>query len=97
MLHLYPPAFHVEYVVHHDAVKPGTEAAPTLKRRQPGEYFDEDLLRGVLGILRMVEHANSDVVDPRLMPLDYVFERLAISRAGAQYEVLILVVGGAVG
>jgi hypothetical protein len=31
----------------------------------------------------MVEHPNGDVVDPRLMPLDQVFERLAISRAGA--------------
>jgi len=40
-------------------------------------------LRGVLSILRMVEHANGDVVDPRLVPLDQVFERLVISRAGA--------------
>ena len=51
-------------------VQPGAEAAPALKRREPGEYFDEDLLRRVLSILRMVEHANGDVVDPRLMPLD---------------------------
>src|SRR5258706_15852801 len=41
------------------------------------------LLRDVLGILRMVQHANGDVVDPCLVPPDQVFERLAISRAGA--------------
>ena len=70
-------------MVHHDAVEPGAKAAPTLKRREPSEHFDEDLLRGVLSILRMVEHANGDVVYPRLVPLDQVFERLVISRAGA--------------
>src|SRR5439155_27382725 len=97
MPHFHLPALHIEHVVHHDAVQPGAEAAPALKRREPGEYFDEDLLRRVLSILRMVEHANGDVVDPRLMPLDYVFERLAISRAGAQYKALIVVVGSVVG
>ena len=84
-------------MVDYDAVEPGAEAAPALKRREPGEYFDEDLLRGVLRILRMVEHANGDVVDPRLMPVEQVFERLAISRAGAQHKALVLVVGGVVG
>jgi hypothetical protein len=78
-----PRFMFVEHMVDHDAVQPRAEAAPALKRREPGEYFDEDLLRHVLGILRMVHHANGDVVDPRLMPLDQVFERLAISRAGA--------------
>ena len=63
-------ALHVEHVVDHDAVQPRAEAASALKRREPGEHFDEDLLRRVLRILRMVEHANGDVVDPRLMPLD---------------------------
>ena len=82
------------HMVDHDAVQPRAEATPALKRREPGEYFDEDLLRHVLGILRMVQHANGDVVDPRLMPLDQVFERLAISRAGAQHKVLVLVIGG---
>src|SRR4029077_9870146 len=96
MLHLHLPALHIEHVVHYDAVKPRAEAAPALKRREPGEYFDEDLLRGVLSILRMVQHANGDVVDPRLMPLDQVFERLVISRAGAQNKALVLVVGGVI-
>src|ERR1700746_176263 len=92
MPHLHLPALHIEYVVHYDAVKPRAEAAPALKRREPGEYFDEDLLRHVLSILRMVEHANGDVVDPRLVPLDQVFERLVISRAGAYNKALVLVV-----
>jgi hypothetical protein len=70
-------------MVDHDAVEPRAEAAAALKRREPGKYFDEDLLRGVLSILRMVEHPNGDVVNPRLMPPDQVFERLAISRAHA--------------
>jgi hypothetical protein len=33
----------------------------------------------------MVEHADGDVVNPRLMPVDQIFEGLAISRAGAQH------------
>jgi hypothetical protein len=44
----------------------------------------------------MVKHANGDVVDPGLMPLDQIFEGLAISRPGAQHKVLILAVGGVV-
>jgi len=46
----------------------------------------------------MVEHADGDIVNPRLMPVDQIFERLAISRAGgAAAQALILVVGGVVG
>jgi hypothetical protein len=91
------PTLHIEHLVDYDAVEPGAEAAADLKGCEPGEYFDEDLLRGVLRILRMVEHADGDVVNPRLMPVDQIFERLAISRAGAQHKALILVVGGVVG
>src|SRR6266850_4869414 len=87
------PALHIEHMVDYDAVEPGAEAAAALKGCEPGEYFDEDLLRGVLRILRMVEHADGDIVNPRLMPVDQIFERLAISRAGAQHKALILVVG----
>ena len=44
----------------------------------------------------MVEHANGDVVDPRLMALHEVFERRAISGPGAEHKVLVLVVGGVI-
>src|SRR2546422_1000960 len=89
-------ALHIQHVVDDDAVEPGAEAAPTLERREPGQGFDEDLLRRVLGVLGMREHADGDIVDPSLMPLDEFSERLAIARAGARYEGAILKVGGSV-
>src|SRR6266851_7692154 len=90
---LHSPALHIEHVVDDDPVEPGAEAASAFERREAGHHFDQDLLRRVLGVLRMEEHANRDVVDPPLMTLDQVFKRLAITRAGAHYETLILVVG----
>src|SRR4029077_14944202 len=91
------PALHIEHMVDYDAVEPGAEAAAALQGCEPGERFDEDLLSGVLRILPMGEHADGDVVNPRLMPVDQIFERLAISRAGAQHKALILLAGGVVG
>ena len=79
-------ALHIQHVVDHDAVEPGAEAAAPLERREPGQGFEEDLLRRVLGVLRVVEHADRDVVDPSLMPPDEVLERLAIAGAGARDE-----------
>jgi hypothetical protein len=73
---LHPPALHIEHVVDDDAVEPRAEAAAALKRREPDHGFDEDLLRRILGVVRVVEHADRDVVNPSLMPSDELFERL---------------------
>ena len=83
-------------MIERDPVEPGAEAASPLERREPGQHFDEDLLGCVLGILAMVEHADCNVVDPPLMALDEMFECLAVARAGAHHESLILVIGGCV-
>ena len=80
----------VEHVVDDDAVEPRPEAAAPLERRQPSERLDEDLLRCVFGVLGMVEHADGDVVDPRLMALDQRFERIAVARLSARHEHVIL-------
>src|SRR6266478_8042382 len=79
-----------------DSVEPGAEAASTVERRESSQHFGENLLRCVLCVLRMVEHAESDVVDPSLMALDELLECPAIARASAHHEGLILAIGGCV-
>jgi hypothetical protein len=44
-------------------LEPGAEAAASFERGQPGQHLDEHLLRGILGVLRVIEHAAGDVVD----------------------------------
>jgi len=63
-------ALHIEHMVYDDAVKPGTHAATTLKRCKPRHYLNENLLSGVLGVLGMKKHADSNIVDPALMAFD---------------------------
>jgi hypothetical protein len=82
MPHLHPPTLRVEQVVDHDAVQPRAETAPALKGREPREYFNEDLLRCVLSILPMIEHAKGDVVDQRLMASGHVAQALDLRGAG---------------
>src|SRR5260370_25795508 len=76
-----------------DPVEPGAKAASASERREPSQHFDQDFLRRVFRVLRMEEHADGDVVDPSLMTLDQLFERLAITRSGARHKALIFGVG----
>ena len=69
-------ALHVQDVVDGDPVEPRSEAAPPLERGQPGEGLDQDLLRGVLGVLRLREHAEGKVVDPGLVAAHELFARV---------------------
>src|SRR5437773_7903993 len=55
---------------------------------------DEDLLGRVLGVLRMGEHAERDVVDPRLVTSHQCLQRLTLARPGARHEQMVLRVGG---
>ncbi len=73
-----------------DSIKPRAEAASTLERREPGQDFDEDLLRCILGIFRMEQHTEGDVVDPRLMAFDQILKCLAIAGASSRNKILIL-------
>ena len=47
----------IEHMVDDDPVEPGPEAAPTLEGGEPGDRLDQDLVSGVLGVLRVGEHA----------------------------------------
>jgi hypothetical protein len=67
---------------------------PALKRREPGQYLDEDLLRRILSILGMVEHADRNIVNPSLMTLDQILERFEVARAGAHHKISVFMVGG---
>ena len=50
-----------------DAVEPGAEVASPFERGELRHDLDQDFLRGVLGVLRGIDHADDDVVDPGLM------------------------------
>src|SRR5436190_6411808 len=84
----------VEDVIDHDPVEPSPEAAAPLERRQSCECLDEDLLGRVLGVLWMGEHAERDVVDPRLVTSHQCLQRLTLARPGARHEQMVLRVGG---
>src|SRR5439155_19839560 len=73
-LRLQPSALHVQDVVDDDPVEPGPETAAPFERREPRDRLDQDFLRRVLGVLRMREHTDRDVVDPCLMTLHDLLE-----------------------
>ncbi len=72
-LHLPASPLHVQHVVGRNAVEPGAELTVALKSAEPGDGFDEDFLSHFLGILRMKNHPQGDVVNPCLMPKDQFF------------------------
>jgi hypothetical protein len=49
-----------EEVVHADPPSPGAEAALATEGAEVGDDLDEDLLRGVLGVRRVAEHAQRE-------------------------------------
>ena len=59
-----------------------------------GDGLDQDLLRGILGVLGVVEHPHRDVVDPGLMAPDELLERIAFSGPSPGHEVAVLGIGG---
>jgi hypothetical protein len=68
------PTLHVEDMIGGDAVEPGAKLAFAFERAEPGEDFDEHFLRHLFGVLWMEDHADSDVVNPCLMPQDKLFQ-----------------------
>src|SRR5262249_53291583 len=69
-----PVATQVQKVVHSDTVEPRAKAAPRLEGREPRDDLDQNLLRRVLGVLVVIQHAARDVVDPRLVSLEEKLE-----------------------
>src|SRR4051794_40966467 len=60
-------AFHVEHMIGGDPVEPSAELAFPFERAELGDDLDQHLLRDFFGGLRMEDHADRDVVNPRLM------------------------------
>jgi hypothetical protein len=72
--------------------------APKTEGGEVCERLDQDLLRGILGVLRVVEHPHRDVVDPRLMTPRELLEGIALSGSRSGHEAAVLgIVGGDVG
>jgi hypothetical protein len=64
-------------VVGRDAVQPGAELAFALERAEAGDRLDQHFLGDFLSVLGLEDHAQGDVVDPRLVPQDQRLQRLA--------------------
>jgi len=79
-------SFHVEYMVDSDAVEPGAELTLAFERAQLGNDLDQHLLGHLFRILRLKDHADGDVVDPRLMSQDEFLERDAITTLGTGHQ-----------
>ena len=60
-----------------------------------GEDLDEHFLRHLFGVLRLENHPDGDVVNPRLMPQDQLFQRRSVAALGSchQLDILIFVAG----
>src|SRR5688500_12953147 len=69
---------HVEDVVDGDAVDPRLESAAEVELRQSRDRSNHDVLRGILRILTIPQHAESQTVDVALQGSDETIERLPV-------------------
>src|ERR1700704_3396929 len=79
-----------------DAIEPGAKAAASLERRQAGQRLDDDFLCRVLRVLWMTQHADGDVVDPRLVPADQCLQRQTIAGLRLGDEALVVEILGVI-
>nr|WP_246522850.1 hypothetical protein [Gemmata palustris] len=70
-----PRALHVQDVVGGDAVEPGSELTVALKCAESCDGFDQNFLGDFFRVLRLKDHADGDVVHPRLVTQDQLLER----------------------
>ena len=66
-----------------DPIHPGPKAAVATKVAEPRDDADEDLLGGVLGVLRVPEEAQRHTVDVLLYDANHGLEGFAIALFGA--------------
>lgn len=78
---------HIQNMVSSDAVEPGAKLALPLERAEASDHLDQHFLGHFLGILRVKDHADGDVVDPRLVPEHKLLERLTTPLPGLFDEV----------
>jgi len=76
-----------------DAVKPGAKAAFPHEGGQLRDQLDEDLLRGVFGVLWEIHHPKHDVVDPALMASNQLFESFPVPVLGLAHQLSVLGIG----
>lgn len=94
VLRLPSPTLRREQVIGGDPPHPGPETAPAPEGPQPGHDLDEDLLRGVLGIGGVAQHAHGEVVDVVPRCPDEVLAGPRIALKGPCREIQILEHGG---
>src|SRR5262245_15055000 len=80
-----PSPLQVQNVIADQAVQPRAEAAPSFEGRQLGQQLDQNLLRGVFGVLRQVHHSEGNVVDPILVVPHEALECFAIAVLDSSY------------
>ena len=73
-------------MIRRNAVKPSAELALTLERAELGDDFDQDFLRLFFGGMRLKHHADGDVVAPRLMPQNQLFQRRSVAPGGPCHQ-----------
>ncbi len=69
-----------------DAIKPGAKRALALERAELGDDLDQHLLGDLLGVVRPEDHANRDIVNPRLVSQDQLFQRGAVAVLGLLHQ-----------
>jgi hypothetical protein len=76
----------IEDVVGRDAVRPGTERSLSSVRADARHDPDECLLRGVLRVVGMPEHAQREPIDVVLQRDEHRFERASVATTGGRSE-----------
>jgi len=76
---LHRALLHVEDEVHRDTVRPRLQLAAEVELRKARDDADEDLLRRVLGVFAVAQHAQGKAVDVALQRSDDFVECVSIS------------------
>jgi hypothetical protein len=86
-LSLRPAALHIEDVIGDDPVEPRAKLAFALEGAELSHHFDQHFLGNLFGVLRLKDHADGNVVDPRLMPQDEFLQGGSIAALGLLHQV----------
>jgi len=78
---------HVEDVIDGDSVDPRLELAAKVELRQPRDRANQDLLRGILGIFPVPQHAEGQAIDISLQISDELVEGIPIAVDGSSGDV----------
>src|SRR6516225_2868541 len=76
-------------MVDHNAIQPRSEAALSLKGTQFCEHLEKNLLGDVLCFLVLMNHANGNIKNPGLMPLNELLQRVPIAIFRLKNESLV--------